>query len=51
MNRTTRRAPIGLVAALAVACLAAPAAKADAVADFFKGKNVTVLSGFGAGGM
>lgn len=39
-------------AVAALVLLAAPsAARADAVADFYKGKTITILSGFGAGGM
>jgi tripartite-type tricarboxylate transporter receptor subunit TctC len=35
---------------LAVAVLAAPAARADAVADFYKGKNVNLIVSYGPGG-
>jgi tripartite-type tricarboxylate transporter receptor subunit TctC len=37
-------------AALAVAFATAAPAQADAVADYFKGKNLTILIGYGAGG-
>jgi tripartite-type tricarboxylate transporter receptor subunit TctC len=37
-------------AALAVLVAAAPAAQADAVADYFKNKNLRILIGYGAGG-
>ena len=39
-----------LAASLIIALAAAPARAADAVADFFKGKTVQVLIGFGPGG-
>ena len=39
-----------LAAAGAAAMLAAPVAKADAVADFYKGKQLRILIGYGAGG-
>jgi len=42
---------MGLAAALSLAALAATApAKAQSVADFYRGKTVTVLIGYGAGG-
>ena len=37
-------------AMLALAALAAPSARADAVADFYKGKQVNVIVGYGPGG-
>lgn len=40
----------GFIAAASVALLAAPQAKADAIADFYKGKTITAISGGGAGG-
>lgn len=41
----------GLVAAtVAFMALAAPSARADAVADFYKGKQVSVIVGYGPGG-
>src|SRR5690606_7633668 len=40
---------LGMMAA-AAAMLAAPAAQADAVADFYSGKQLKILIGFGAGG-
>jgi tripartite-type tricarboxylate transporter receptor subunit TctC len=48
----TRRILFGTIAAAAgaAALLAAPAARADAVADFYKGKQLTILIGYGAGG-
>ncbi len=36
--------------ALALACAVCLPAKADAVADFYKGRNLTILIGFGVGG-
>jgi tripartite-type tricarboxylate transporter receptor subunit TctC len=36
--------------ALVVAIAAAPSARAESVADFYKGKTVTILVGFGSGG-
>ena len=46
-----RRSNILLGAALAAASVAAaPAASADAVADYFKGKQVAISVGYGAGG-
>src|SRR5579864_6431828 len=46
------RAAIGIIAALlaAVAVFAASPAAADNVADFYKGKTVTILMGTGPGG-
>jgi tripartite-type tricarboxylate transporter receptor subunit TctC len=46
MNRTT------FLATTAAAALSAaiPAARADAVADFYKGKDITINIGYGAGG-
>ena len=47
-----RRAALSAV--LLTACFASAAlstAKADPVADFYKGRTITILSGFGAGGM
>jgi tripartite-type tricarboxylate transporter receptor subunit TctC len=42
---------MGLAAALSLAALAATApAKAQSVADFYRGKTITVLIGYGAGG-
>lgn len=41
---------ISMIAAAAALVAGAPAAHADAVADFFKGKNLTILIGYGAGG-
>src|SRR5262245_29390973 len=38
------------VLALAIAALAAPQARADAVADFYKGKQVNLVVGYGPGG-
>lgn len=39
-----------VTAALALALAAAAPARADAVADYFKGRNLRILIGFGAGG-
>ena len=39
-----------LIAALSSAVMAAPAARADTVADFYKGKTVTVMIGVSVGG-
>jgi len=39
------------LSALVLSASLGSAAKADAVADFYKGKTITILSGFGAGGM
>ncbi|MGH6769321.1 MAG: Bug family tripartite tricarboxylate transporter substrate binding protein [Xanthobacteraceae bacterium] len=39
-----------LGAATLAAVIAAPAAQADAVADFYKGKQITVIVGYGPGG-
>ena len=36
--------------AIAALCLLAPTASADAEADFFTGKTITILSPFGASG-
>ena len=39
------------LSALVLSASLGTAAKADAVADFYKGRTITILSGFGAGGM
>jgi tripartite-type tricarboxylate transporter receptor subunit TctC len=39
-----------LAAALAVAPLLVPQARADAVADFYKGKQISLIVGYGSGG-
>lgn len=50
MRKKTSRHVIGIaLAAVAATALSAPAA-ADAVADFYKGKQLTILVGYGAGG-
>ena len=41
---------IGAAVAALAAMAAAPQARADAVADFYKGKQLTIQVGFGAGG-
>jgi tripartite-type tricarboxylate transporter receptor subunit TctC len=40
----------GVLLALVAATTAATPARADAVADFYKGKDITIQVGFGAGG-
>lgn len=53
MRPFTNSRTTGALAALAGAAallLAAPAAQADAVADFYKGKQLRILVGYGAGG-
>jgi tripartite-type tricarboxylate transporter receptor subunit TctC len=40
----------GTLLALLATVVAVPAARADSVADFYKGKNITLLVGYGAGG-
>ena len=51
MQITQVRAGFGAaVLTLALGSMSAPAAKADTAADFYKGKNVTINIGFGAGG-
>jgi tripartite-type tricarboxylate transporter receptor subunit TctC len=58
MSTISMRRALGVVAVLSGALVLSAAgtvfsgsAAADAVADFYKGKTVTILSGFGAGGM
>ncbi|MHA1109184.1 MAG: Bug family tripartite tricarboxylate transporter substrate binding protein, partial [Alphaproteobacteria bacterium] len=46
---TNRSGVFAAVAAISVAAIA-PQAKADPVADFYKGKQITIQVGFGAGG-
>jgi tripartite-type tricarboxylate transporter receptor subunit TctC len=48
MNVT--RATFGALAALAVSATAPQGAKADPIADFYKGKTVTINVGYGVGG-
>jgi tripartite-type tricarboxylate transporter receptor subunit TctC len=49
MKKMSTRSMISV--ALATALMAgAPAAQADAVADYYKGKNLKILIGYGAGG-
>jgi tripartite-type tricarboxylate transporter receptor subunit TctC len=47
MNRTTF---LAATAAATLTAAAVPAARADAVADFYKGKDITINVGYGAGG-
>jgi tripartite-type tricarboxylate transporter receptor subunit TctC len=47
MNRTTL---LTTAAAVALSITAVPAAQADSVADFYKGKDITINVGYGAGG-
>jgi tripartite-type tricarboxylate transporter receptor subunit TctC len=47
MNRTTF---LTTAAAVALSITAVPAAQADSVADFYKGKDITINVGYGAGG-
>ena len=49
MTRSTRRLAVSM-AALALAGTAANPAAADAVADFYKGKQITMVVGYGTGG-
>ena len=44
------RRTFAVTGALALAAAVSVPAKADAIADFYKGKNVTILVGFGVGG-
>ena len=46
-----RRISLAIVAAAAVGLLTTGPAKADAVADFYKGKTVTIYVGLAAGGI
>jgi len=41
---------LGIAAVAAVLTLAGAPARADAVADFYKGKTVTLVVGYGSGG-
>jgi tripartite-type tricarboxylate transporter receptor subunit TctC len=50
MVRAMRALGIGAASALLAVSAAAPAARADAVADFYKGNQITIQVGFGAGG-
>jgi tripartite-type tricarboxylate transporter receptor subunit TctC len=50
MSRPTTRFSLAAASALAAATATAPAACADAVADFYKGAQITIQVGFGAGG-
>src|SRR6478736_2249802 len=45
-----KRIAYALATAVALAIAAAPAAKADAIADFYKGKSLRMLIGYGPGG-
>ena len=47
MNRTTL---LATTAAAALSVAVAPTARADAVADFYKGKEITINVGYGSGG-
>ena len=49
MNRAISRAT-AVAIALIVGSVAALSARADSVADFYSGRNVTILVGYGAGG-
>jgi len=51
-KKSTAKAGLGLVAAavLAATTLGGTTAKADAVADFYKGKDITFIVGFSVGG-
>jgi tripartite-type tricarboxylate transporter receptor subunit TctC len=51
MTDNTKQARLGLAAVLVAGVVFAMPASADEIADFYKGKTITVLSGFGAGGM
>lgn len=47
---STRIALVSGAAALALGCLAVAPAKADTAADFYRGRNVTIIVGYSAGG-
>src|SRR3970040_1338109 len=49
MMGSTRRSG-AVAAALLIAAVATPDARADAVADFYKGKQINVVVGYGPGG-
>ncbi|MPY71395.1 MAG: hypothetical protein GEU92_15075 [Alphaproteobacteria bacterium] len=51
MTTPLRQGAVALVCALTAAVAVGAPARADAEADFFRDRTVTVLSGFGAGGM
>lgn len=50
MTDRTRFTTAAVAAAIGAAMLAAPGARADAVEDFYSGKQLRILIGFGAGG-
>jgi tripartite-type tricarboxylate transporter receptor subunit TctC len=50
MNRSKRSLGFGTSAALLAAIAVAPSARADAVSDFYQGKELTIQVGFGPGG-
>jgi tripartite-type tricarboxylate transporter receptor subunit TctC len=50
MDFSIRKIAAGLAAALAAAIVSAPGASADAVTDFYKGRQVTWIVSYGAGG-